>query len=111
MFNFFYDIGNYEQRKIARYDGDGLMIDTARCSDGKQPYETAVESPLYNNGKMIIVEAYDTPEQAQQGHDRWVAIMTTKPPDKLVDCLNAEITAFGESLFGEDWQTEFPSDD
>ena len=111
MFDFIFDIGNHEARKVARYEVDGLLVDTARVSDGRQPYETAVESPLYNSGKMVIDEAYDTPQQAQEGHDRWVSIMTTKLPDKLVDCNNAEIAAFGASLFGDDWQQEFPADD
>lgn len=93
LFDFFNMVGNYSERAIARYDGDNLMVDTCRVTDGDHPFETAVQHPDYNGGKMVIVQAYDTREQAQEGHDRWVMRMTADTlPDELVDCQNCAIS-------------------
>jgi hypothetical protein len=94
MFSFLSDIGNHADRVVGRYPKNGpFLVDTARVSDGEQPYETAVQHPEYNNGKMVIVEAYPTREKANIGHARWVKIMTSDSlPDKLVDCLNSGIS-------------------
>jgi len=101
MFGFASDMGNYEVRKIARFEEGNLFVDTCSVSDGRQNYETAVEHPEYNDGRMVVVEAYDTPEEAQEGHDRWVAKMTqTDLPDQLEDCMNAHISEL-MSVFGE----------
>lgn len=109
MFNFLLDAGNYESRKVARYDSDGLMVSTARVSDGAQPFETAVRHPSYNEGKVVIVEAYDDHASAQAGHNRWVALMTSEAlPDKLVDCCNSEIGSLAGAMGCE---TEFPRKD
>jgi hypothetical protein len=78
------------------------MVDTARVSDGEKPYETAFQHPEYNDGKMIIVEAYDTKEKAQTGHERWLKVMTEGPlPDALTDCCNAGVAVFCEALGSE----------
>lgn len=59
MFNFLSDMYNYEDRCVALFDdGEGIRISTARCSDGSQPYETAIQHPDYNDGDYVIVEAY-----------------------------------------------------
>jgi len=97
MFNFMAMADDYEQRKVSRYEEGAVIIDTAMVTDGKQPFETAVAHPLYNNGKFIIVEAYDTKEDAQKGHDEWVKIMTEgELPESLQDCVNAGISQIGE---------------
>jgi hypothetical protein len=82
----------YEDRKVDCYESDTLLISTARVLDGDKPFETAVEHPDYNEGEMVIVEAYDTEEEAKSGHDRWVHCMTTDPPEQLVDCRNSFIS-------------------
>jgi hypothetical protein len=96
MFDFMRDTLNYDSRKVGRFDGgNGLFISTARVSDGRQPYETAVRHPDYNEGSLVIVEAYDSMEEAKQGHDRWTDAMTREPlPDVLQDCRNAAISSF-----------------
>ena len=92
MFSFFKDMTNYEQRKVARNDYPWGMIDTARVSDGRKPYETAVEHKKYGDGSMVIVECYDTKKHALEGHARWVKTMTAKRlPKILTDCSNSEI--------------------
>jgi hypothetical protein len=95
MFDFFMDAGNYEDRKVANFVDDDFTIDTCSVSDGRKNYETAVMHILYNDNKWIIVEAYDTKEEAQKGHDKWVKIMSSKElPKSLKDCQNAEISEF-----------------
>jgi hypothetical protein len=93
MFNFFLDMENYEDRKVDNYESGKLYIDTCAVSDGAKPFETAVEHPYYKNGKMVIVEAYDTKKEAQEGHSKWVKRMTAKIlPEQLVDCQNAGLS-------------------
>lgn len=102
MFDFFNDIDNYSERKVDRFEEDDLIIDTCRVSDGKQDYETAVSHPDYHNSKFIVVEAYSSKEEAQEGHDKWIEIMTKEPlPDELIDCCNAQIGDFYRELGGD----------
>ena len=102
MLEFLDDMNNYEERKVDRFDGGyGKMVSTARVSDGRQPFETAVAHPEYNGGDIIVVEAYDTIEQARAGHAKWEGLMRKDAlPDTLVDCSNSEVqslcTALGE---------------
>ena len=93
MFSFLFDTGNHADRVIDNYQaGDEIEIDTCRVSDGKQPYETGIRHPEFNDGRWIIVEAYDTRDLALAGHSRWVHAMTTAIPDVLTDCQNAHIS-------------------
>lgn len=93
MFNFLLDAGNYEERCVDRHEDDDLIVSTARVSDGQSPYETGIRHPQYNDGKWVIVECYDTVEDAQEKHNEWVEKMTAKElPDKLIDCSNAFLT-------------------
>ena len=91
MFNFLEMAGNHEERKVANFKQNDLEIDTALVNDGKQPYETAIKYPsLYpTTHHWVIIEGYDSKAEAQVGHDKWVEIMTTNPPEVLADCLNA----------------------
>lgn len=36
--------------------------------------ETAVSHPFYNRGLWVVVETYTDPEQAKEGHDKWVGV-------------------------------------
>jgi hypothetical protein len=87
MFNFMDMAGNYEDRKVDKYEEGELFISTARVTDADKPYETAVKHPDYGmDGSLAIVETYDTIEEAQKGHDQWVAKMTGENlPDELAD--------------------------
>jgi hypothetical protein len=94
MFNFFGAdmMGDYDHRKVGRLDKEGLMVSTARVTDGDKPYETAIKHPLYNKGGMIIVEAYSTKSDALIGHAKWEKTMTSKNlPKELADCCNSEV--------------------
>ena len=83
----------YTDRVIGRHDGEsGFFVSTAAVNDGAHPYETAVKHRDYDDGKMVIVEAYDDRKDAEAGHERWVETMTADElPPELRDCLNAEI--------------------
>ena len=84
-------------RGVARFEQDGLFVDTCAISDSEQPYETAVGHPLYNSGELIIVEMYDTREDAAAGHVRWVETMTaTELPTYLRDVSSCGIKRVGE---------------
>jgi len=81
--------GSYSKRKVARYDGEGWFISTALVHDHEGPqHETAIVHPEYNGGYHVIVETYPTKEEAEEGHKRWVEVMTAdKLPEELVDVL------------------------
>lgn len=86
MFDFFLMGDTYESRKVGRFDAEWGFVSTAAVTDAEQPYETAVEHRDFNHGKMVIVEPYETREEAERGHERWVATMTAdKLPERLVD--------------------------
>lgn len=89
IFDFLADMNNYEERKVANYKENDLFVDTCRVSDSSKPYETAVAHPTYNNGELIIVELYDTIEEAKEGHERWVDKMLNNPPRQIVDVSTA----------------------
>lgn len=109
MFNFFMDAGNHEERAVAHFEHENIVVDTCRVSDGYKPYETAVSDPHYNEGKWIIVEAYDDRDRAKKGHEQWVQTMTADPqPDKLVDCGNALMMGLAETLGVDEDFTVFP---
>jgi hypothetical protein len=98
-FNSMYD--NYEQRAIDRYEAEGLIVDTAAVTDGKKPIETAIKCTRYDEQRFIVVEAYDTREEAQLGHDKWVKLMTAETlPDELVEIGNGAVVDFGISMGG-----------
>lgn len=92
----------YNCRMVARSKYQWGFISTAFISDGVQQLETAVRHSGYTRksdgatDELCIVEAYDTREQAEAGHKRWVETMTTNPPKTLTDCANAQIHQFGK---------------
>ncbi len=90
---FMRNYGSYGERKVARYNGDGWFISTALVYDAENPqYETAIVHPEYNKGDHIIVETYPTKEDAGEGHERWVEVMTgDELPDELTDVLVAAV--------------------
>lgn len=106
MFNFLSMAGNYEQRKVAHTDlGDGAWVDTAAVNDAAQPYETAVQHPRYNDGKMVIVEMYESKTDANAGHERWVATMTADElPASLKDVGTSEVSLFIDALSDKKWR-------
>lgn len=108
MFNFIEMDGTYDDRKVGRYDNGGVSVSTARVNDGRKPFETAIRHPYYNSGRWVVVECYDTKEEAEHGHEKWIEVITTEPlPDKLVDCANSMISQLGDVVGLE---MEFPKE-
>lgn len=108
MLSFLSMAGNYEQRKVANYEGEGgLEIDTAAVTDSRKPYETGILHPQYNSGAWVIVELYDTKEEARAGHDKWVKIMTADIlPAALRDVSSCEVAELADAFSDEedDWR-------
>lgn len=99
MFGFMQDAGTYQSRKVDRWDNEDKtkMISTAAVSDGRKPFETAVLHPSYNEGKMVIVECYDTKAKAQKGHNNWLDLMlNNKLPKVLTDCGNSIVSQMAD---------------
>ena len=93
---------NYDIRKVGRDDFRWGFISTCRVTDGRKDYETAVEHKDYNGGAIVIVECYDTEQQAEDGHKRWVRTMTAKKlPQTLKDCANTEIAQLCKAVGSE----------
>ena len=72
-----------------------LVVSTIQASDTDHPYETAVSHFELNPGRWTVVEEYDSLEDAQAGHEKWIARMTGDDlPEKLEDvstCLAKEM--------------------
>lgn len=95
-------LGNYEDRKVARYEKSDLLVSTAQVTDSDYPFETAVGHPNYNKGKLVIVEHYESRVAAEQGHKRWIKTMTQKRlPKSLKDVSTSEIAKLVFPLIGE----------
>ncbi len=96
MLNLFRDMADdYEDRKVDCWNNEdgSQMVSTVAVSDGREPFETAVQHPAYHEGKMVIVECYPTKEDAQAGHDKWLnLVLADKLPITLIDCGNAQIS-------------------
>lgn len=93
MFEFLTMEGNYEERKVENTKINGVEIDTAAVTDSEQPYETGIKSEIYGDGGWVIVELYDSKEEAYVGHGKWVEKFRDKNefPDQLEDVSSCEL--------------------
>lgn len=66
---------NREQRKVDNTELSNCVVDTAFAPDTGY-FETGIEPTGMH---WIIVEEYETKEDAQIGHNKWVKYMKTKP--------------------------------
>lgn len=93
MFNFLLDIGNYANRVVARteFEKEEVIFSTCSVSDGSKPFETAMRNLEYHDG-FVVLEAYNTKEEAEKGHTKWIELYVTNSlPDTVEDCCNGEI--------------------
>ena len=97
-------MGYYEDCKVARFEADGLIVDTIAVYDSTNPFETAISHKAYNDSDWVIVEEYATREAAMVGHQRWVDTMVAGPlPPMLKDVSTTNIAQF-MSLGDEAWR-------
>jgi len=88
-------IDNYDSRKIGRFEEGNVFVSTVRVTDSLEPFETAVRHPKYNNNMLVIVEMYESAEEATAGHERWIAVMTADTiPAELKDVSTSEIKRY-----------------
>lgn len=95
-------IGNYKERLVENTKVGEGQVDTVRVTDCDQPFETAISHPLYNKGDWIIVENYDTKEDAKLGHAKWVERLEALPKS-FTDVNQCHIAKIAEKVFGEEW--------
>ena len=83
--------GNYEERLVENTKINGAVIDTVMVTDSYEPYETGIAHPNFNDGKWIIVEMYNSKEQARAGHKKWVNMFRYSLPKELKDVSTSTI--------------------
>ena len=98
LFDFLSMADDREERKIANTEINGATIDTCAVTDSNNPYETAISHPNYRNGHWIVVQEYNSKEEAKLGHSEWVEKFTDKLPEEVVDVSTCEIAQFVNSL-------------
>lgn len=104
MFGFLDMMGSHSQRKIANDEVDGGVVDTCAVTDSAKPFETGIAHPAYNDGEWVIVELYDTREEAEEGHRKWVKVMEGRP-ETLIDANQSEMGGFVDALGGNSHET------
>lgn len=65
-------------RKVNNTTGEGWTVDTCYAPDN-ECYETGIECSWINNGDWVIVDEYETKEEAEKGHKKWVEQMGKRP--------------------------------
>ena len=70
---------------IGRDQVDGYTIDTCYCTD-TQMYETAI----VRKG-VVVVEQYETEEEAHIGHMSWYQFISYVHPDVLISAQTLEL--------------------
>lgn len=100
MFNFLSMAGNYDQRKVENTKINGVEIDTCRVTDSRQPYETALHHPDYNDDGWIVVEMYYDKDAAIEGHKKWVNLFSDSEhfPESLTDTGTSDIGELANSF-------------
>ena len=97
MFSSLKNLGTYDQRKIKNDQSGGGVVNTASVYDSPRPYETGIKHPNYRDGKWIIVECYDSMEEALAGHQKWVDHLSQNPK-ALTDVSECEIAQSADAL-------------
>jgi hypothetical protein len=91
MFDFMDMLGNHDERKVDRNKINNAIIDTCAVTDSDEPYETAVCHKNYNDNQWVIVEMYNSKEEAIKGHQKWIKLFEKELPLYLEDVSTASI--------------------
>ncbi len=70
----------WENRRVSTTLVDDWKVDTSYTPDTKC-FETGIKHPLFNHGEWIIVDEYETREEAVRRHKEWVKHMSTNPTE------------------------------
>ncbi len=76
---------NHEERLVANDTINDIEIDTCLANDMGKDYETG----LCINGTWYIAEDYDTKEEAQKGHEKYMNLIKTKQLKEIIDIYGA----------------------
>jgi len=68
---------------VFRTESDLWIVDTCRCADTGL-WETGILRPK-DTGRWVVVEQYETKQEAEQGHNKWVRLMREDPERELID--------------------------
>jgi len=100
VFGFLNMANNYEFRKVGRWESDDgeYFVSTVMVSDGEFDYETAIKHPDYNNGEIVIVDKYNTKEEALAGHSKWLDHVNIGPMPNKIGVVNCFLSEIAESL-------------
>jgi hypothetical protein len=102
MFEFMFMANNHEERKVANDKICDAEIDTCAISDSDQPYETGIRHPKYNDYSWIIVEMYNTKEEAIDGHKKWCnKFRDGLLPNELKDVGTSSIAKLCNAIVGD----------
>ena len=84
------------------FNDDGGVVSTVEASDGERPYETAIHHPSISGWKWIVVDAYDSWEDASSGHKAWVERLKKRPlvVNELNNSLLAQQIGYHPQMFG-----------
>ena len=100
-------MGNYEERLVSNSEIGNAIIDTCMVTDSFKPYETAIKHPCYREGEYVVVELYDTKEEASDGHKEWVDLFSKETlPSQLIDVNETQLQSVVE-LFGHSFRGAF----
>lgn len=69
-------VENLDRTEVGRYIVDTCYV----CADEEYHY---YETAICSDKPWIVVEKYDTKEEAQVGHDKWVKVCEEEKPNKL----------------------------
>lgn len=85
-------MGNYDRRMIARLEHEDVVLSTAYVDDSLKPIETAIKHPDYHDA-FVVVEVYDTEEEARKGHKKWKErVIKNTLPKTLKDVGMSKVT-------------------
>lgn len=77
---------DFERRRVSVTDTVHGFVSTMELPDDPGVFATGVADNRYWDGFVIVAERYTTREEAAEGHEKWVAAITSEhPPTEITD--------------------------
>ena len=89
--------------RIARYETSSTLVSTILAPDTNK-YETCILDSKYNNGQAIVVQEYETEEEALIGHNNWVLKIRETSPEIIVDVSSNPFAKLYDFVDDESWR-------